>query len=106
MFSWEKFAPLPELGSFRKTGQELCDERNYARRACSYEAGSSMHSFNTARPSSVRWTKLLTELGRIKQKKKERTVVKVNVEERTVGEIEVGLLVFLGVGHSDSEKYC
>ena len=31
---------------------------------------------------------------------------KVNVEGKTVGEIEVGLLVFLGVGHSDSEKNC
>jgi D-tyrosyl-tRNA(Tyr) deacylase len=31
---------------------------------------------------------------------------KVDVEGRTVGEIGTGLLVFLGVGHSDSEKDC
>jgi len=31
---------------------------------------------------------------------------KVDVEGRTVGEIGPGLLVFLGVGHNDSEKDC
>ena len=31
---------------------------------------------------------------------------RVNVEGRTVGEIGAGLLVFLGVGHNDSEKDC
>src|SRR5512139_2141860 len=31
---------------------------------------------------------------------------KVDVEGRTVGEIGTGLLVFLGVGHDDSEKDC
>jgi D-tyrosyl-tRNA(Tyr) deacylase len=31
---------------------------------------------------------------------------KVDVDGRTVGEIGTGLLVFLGVGHDDSEKDC
>jgi D-tyrosyl-tRNA(Tyr) deacylase len=31
---------------------------------------------------------------------------KVDVDGRTVGEIGPGLLVFLGVGHNDSEKEC